>query len=161
MPLGNYTSQFLANIYLDNFDHFVKEKLKAKYYIRYVDDFVILHKSKEQLELWKNSINIFLKRKLKLELHSDKSKIIRLKNGVNFLGFKIFKNHKILKNSSFRLTKKNFYKLNNLVKEDNISEKKFYEKFNGWISHANHGNTYKLRKNFYNFLKNSQKPSYH
>ena len=57
MPLGNLTSQFFANLYLHDLDFFVKHKLKAKYYIRYVDDFVILHLSKEQLEIWKQEIN--------------------------------------------------------------------------------------------------------
>ena len=61
MPLGNLTSQFFANLYLNELDSFVKHKLKAKYYIRYVDDFVILHESKEQLEKWKIAINSFLK----------------------------------------------------------------------------------------------------
>ena len=61
MPLGNLTSQFFANLYLNELDVFAKHKLKAKYYIRYVDDFVILHESKEQLEKWKININNFLK----------------------------------------------------------------------------------------------------
>ena len=78
MPLGNLTSQFFANVYLNELDQFVKHKLKTKYYIRYVDDFVILHSSKEQLENWKKEIEIFLNEKLKLELHPDKSKIINL-----------------------------------------------------------------------------------
>ncbi|OIO41625.1 hypothetical protein COU56_04770 [Candidatus Pacearchaeota archaeon CG10_big_fil_rev_8_21_14_0_10_31_9] len=65
MPLGNLTGQFFANLYLNELDVFVKHKLKAKYYIRYVDDFVALHKSKEQLEKWKKQINDFLKEKLK------------------------------------------------------------------------------------------------
>ena len=60
MPLGNLTSQFFANIYLNELDYFVKHELKAKYYIRYVDDFVILHESKEQLQVWKEKINAFL-----------------------------------------------------------------------------------------------------
>lgn len=75
MPLGNLTSQFFANVYLHELDRFVKHELKAKYYIRYVDDFVILHKSKSQLEIWKEEINNFLNNKLNLELHPDKSKI--------------------------------------------------------------------------------------
>ena len=67
IPLGNLTSQFFANVYLNELDYFVKHKLKCKYYIRYVDDFVILHSSKKQLEEWKIEINNFLKERLKLE----------------------------------------------------------------------------------------------
>ena len=66
MPLGNLTSQFFANIYLNELDYFVKHTLKAQFYIRYVDDFVILHNSKEQLEAWKKQIDNFLASKLKL-----------------------------------------------------------------------------------------------
>ena len=67
MPLGNLTSQFFANIYLNELDYFVKHKIKAKYYIRYVDDFIILHQSKEQLEEWKIKIDEFLQKELKLK----------------------------------------------------------------------------------------------
>ena len=77
MPLGNYTSQFFANVYLNGLDYFVKHELKAKYYIRYVDDFVILHRSKKRLEYFKKRIIEFLK-EIKLEPHSEKSDIIPL-----------------------------------------------------------------------------------
>ena len=90
MPLGNLTSQFFANIYLSELDYFIKHKLNAKYYIRYVDDFVILHDSKSQLEIWKNEIDNFLRDKLKLELHPQKSKIISLSRGIDFVGFRNF-----------------------------------------------------------------------
>lgn len=73
MPLGNLTSQFFANVYLNELDQFVKHKLKAKYYIRYVDDFVILHNNKQTLEKYKEQINNFLKT-IKLELFYKTSK---------------------------------------------------------------------------------------
>ncbi|MFC1682443.1 RNA-directed DNA polymerase, partial [Nanoarchaeota archaeon] len=97
MPLGNLTSQFFANVYLNELDQFVKHKLKAKYYIRYVDDFVILHKSKEQLYNWKKEIYKFLKEKLKLELHPDKSQVISLSKGIDFVGFRNFYYFKLLR----------------------------------------------------------------
>jgi len=90
MPLGNLTSQFFANVYLNELDYFAKHKLKAKYYIRYVDDFIILHKSKLQLEKWKQEINEFLKKELKLELHQEKSRILPLSRGIDFVGFRNF-----------------------------------------------------------------------
>ena len=65
MPLGNLTSQFFANIYLDEFDHFVKQQLKAKYYLRYVDDFVILHISQKVLVKWKTKIEEFFEKNLR------------------------------------------------------------------------------------------------
>ena len=97
MPLGNLTSQFFANVYLNESDYFIKHKLKVKYYIRYVDDFVILYESKEQLEKWKEEIDKFLKEKLKIELHTQKSRIIHLSKGVDFVGFRNFYHHKLLR----------------------------------------------------------------
>ena len=84
MPLGNLTSQFFANVYLNELDYFVKHKLKAKFYIRYVDDFVILHNSKDQLKKWKVDINKFLRDKLKLKLISQK-KAFAQKKALNTL----------------------------------------------------------------------------
>ncbi len=102
MPLGNLTSQFFANVYLSELDYYVKHNLRAKYYMRYVDDFIILHRSKEKLLLYKWLINNFLKQRLKLELHPDKSKIIPLHNGVNFLGFREFYCYKLPRKSNLR-----------------------------------------------------------
>ena len=75
MPLGNYTSQFFANVYLNKLDYFVKHTLRVKYYLRYVDDFVILDSDREKLERYKNCINEFL-HTLGLKLYSTKSRII-------------------------------------------------------------------------------------
>ena len=97
MPLGNLTSQFFANVYLNELDFFVKHKLKIKYYIRYVDDFVVLHYSKQQLKIWKEKMNQFLKNELKLELHPEKSKIVLLGGGVDFVGFRNFYQFKLLR----------------------------------------------------------------
>lgn len=100
MPLGNLTSQFFANVYLNELDYFIKHKLKIKYYIRYVDDFVIFCKKKIMLMYYKNKISNFLKIHLKIELHPEKSKIFPIKKGATFLGFRIFYYHKLLKKSN-------------------------------------------------------------
>ena len=108
MPLGNLTSQFFANVYLHELDHFVKLELKAKYYLRYVDDFVLFSNSREILICNKSKIDLFLKERLLLELHPNKSKIIKLKRGVDFLGLKIFPKHKLLKKSNLRKFKRRY-----------------------------------------------------
>ncbi len=102
MPLGNLTSQFLANVYLNELDYFVKHKLKAKYYIRYVDDLVILHHSREQLEIWKQEINEFLRKELKLELHPEKSYISSLSRGIDFVGFRNFYYFRLLRKRNIK-----------------------------------------------------------
>ena len=78
MPLGNWTSQFFANVYLNELDQFVKHVLKVKYYLRYVDDFVILHRSKTTLQEYELQIKLFLQ-VLKLELHPLKCKIVPIR----------------------------------------------------------------------------------
>ena len=144
MPLGNLTSQFFANVYLNELDYFVKHILKVKYYIRYVDDFVILHSSLKQLEIWKFKINIFLKEKLRLELHSEKSKIISLSRGIDFVGFRNFYYFRILR-------KRNIKSILDKIKKYNqglLSYEKMLESFQGWDAYAKWADSFRLRKEF-------------
>ena len=149
MPLGNYTSQFFANVYLNKLDYYIKHNLKVKYYIRYVDDFVILHNQKETLECYKEEINNFLKNNLKLGLHKDKSKIIPLHKGVKFLGFRNFYYYRLLNKSNINKFKRNLL-LRQMKENDYSNDDKFKAKIQGWIAHANHGNTYSLIKKLRN-----------
>jgi len=97
LPLGNLTSQILVNIYMNEFDQFVKHKLKAKYYIRYADDFVILSQDKEWLENLLPQIATFLEEKLKLSLHPKKVSINTLASGIDFIGWVHFPDHRIVR----------------------------------------------------------------
>ena len=146
MPLGNLTSQFFANVYLNELDCFVKHKLKARYYIRYVDDFVILDCNKNRLKRYKEQINQFLIQKLKIELHPDKSKILQIGSRLTFLGFRIFHYHRLLKKSNLRNMRKKFSILLEQYKEHKIDYDTIYDFFEGWFAYAKHANTYKLRK---------------
>ena len=87
LPIGNLTSQFFANVYLDELDQFVKHQLRAKYYYRYVDDWVILNKSSQVLNEQFVAIQDFLREKLKLELHPFKKRIAPIHQGIDFIGF--------------------------------------------------------------------------
>ena len=142
MPLGNLTSQFFANIYLNELDYFVKHKLRAKFYIRYVDDFVILHNLRERLEIWKKQIDNFLNEKLILELHKEKSKIVPLSEGIDFVGFRNFYYFKLLRKRNIR---KMFSKVNKF-KGKKLNYKQITEIFQGWNAYAKWANTFKLRK---------------
>ncbi|MEM4259433.1 MAG: RNA-directed DNA polymerase [Candidatus Pacearchaeota archaeon] len=142
MPLGNLTSQFFANVYLNELDYFVKHELKAKYYIRYVDDFAILHNSREPLERWKTQINAFLREKLKIELHPDKSRVIPLSKGIDFVGFRNFYYYKLLRKRNIRNI---IYKIRQF-KEGLIPKEKILESFQGWNAYARWANSYKIRK---------------
>ncbi|MFA6274410.1 MAG: reverse transcriptase/maturase family protein [Candidatus Paceibacterota bacterium] len=111
LPLGNLTSQLLVNIYMNEFDKFVKRELKVKYYIRYADDFVILSEDKKYLENILEIMKEFLENNLKLKMHSDKIFIKTIYSGVDFLGWIHFPEHRTLrtstKNRMFRNFKKN------------------------------------------------------
>jgi RNA-directed DNA polymerase len=146
MPLGNLTSQFFANVFLNELDQFVKHKLKAKFYIRYVDDFVILHRNKETLETYKEKIKDFLKT-LKLELHPDKSKIISLNNGVAMLGYRVFYHYKLLRKSNLRKSYRNISEKIKLVEDNVLPYDSLLDALNGWFGYAMWANTCKLRKN--------------
>ena len=151
MPIGNLTSQFFANVYLDELDKFVKHNLKAKYYIRYVDDFVILHSSKEQLVIWKSQIEEFLRKELKLELHPEKSKIISLSKGIDFVGFRNFYHFKLLR-------KRNIKNMEHKIKKfsrGEIEQEKMAEIFQGWNAYAKWANAFSTReKIFLEIIKN-------
>ena len=130
LPLGNLTSQLLVNIYMNEFDQFVKHKLKAKYYIRYADDFVILSHDKNLLLDNIRYIVCYLNEKLKLSLHPDKVFIKTLSSGVDFLGWVHFPYHKVLRTSTRRRMLKN------------LSEKSL----TSYLGMLRWGNTYKIIK---------------
>ncbi len=146
MPLGNLTSQFFANVYLNELDQFVKQQLKVKYYLRYVDDFIILHPSPLFLGECKQKIHDFLHQKLALNLHSDKSKIICLSRGVHFLGFKVFLHHKLIKKKNMLHFYRKCDEKSAAYKERKIQYDSIYDFMEGWIAYVKNANTFKARK---------------
>lgn len=145
LPLGNYTSQFLANVYLNELDYFIKHKLKSKYYIRYVDDFVILHRNKIRLEYLKRRIEEFLV-SLELKLHPDKCKILPLRNGINFLGYRIFYRYILLRQRNIKHFKKKLEQNLELYKQGLIDKENLSCRIEGWMGYAKFANTYRLRE---------------
>jgi len=141
MPLGNLTSQFFANVYLHELDFFVKHKLCIKYYVRYVDDFAVLHDSKLQLEIWKSKISAFVQDNLSLKLHKDKSKITSLSRGIDFVGFRIFYYFKLLRLRNINIMRFRIFQF----KEREISEEKILESFQGWNAYAIWADSFRLR----------------
>ncbi len=96
IPIGNLSSQFFANVYLDRLDQFVKHALRARRYVRYVDDFVLVHHDRRQLEAWRDAIADFLARELQLKLKPD-IRLRRIETGVDFLGYIVRPTHKIVR----------------------------------------------------------------
>lgn len=134
LPLGNLTSQLLINIYMNDFDQFVKHKLKLKYYVRYADDFVVLSESKSYVDSQLTKISEFLENRLKLSLHPDKVFIKTLASGVDFLGWVHFPHHRVLRTATKR----------RMFKRLKRSRKK--ETTTSYLGLLKHGNTYKLVK---------------
>jgi retron-type reverse transcriptase len=134
LPLGNLTSQLLVNVYMNGFDQYIKRELKIKYYIRYVDDFVILSEDKKYLEDLLQYIVVFLEEKLKLQLHPDKVFIKTLASGVDFLGWVHFPRHRVLRTATKRRMLRNL--------RDNPSE----ESKQSYLGMLSHGHTNKLKR---------------
>jgi len=134
LPLGNLTSQLLTNIYMNEFDQFVKHGLKAKYYIRYADDFVFLSEDRKYLENLIPQIQTFLQDHLKLELHPGKMFIKTLSSGVDFLGWVHFSDHRVLRTATKR---RMFRHLGVGLPSD--------ERVQSYLGLLSHGNTQKLQ----------------
>jgi hypothetical protein len=112
VPIGNYLSQFFANLYLTYFDHWVKEELKCKYYFRYADDIVILGNDKNYLRNVLVSIKLYLKQVLNLELKPNYQIFPVESRGIDFVGYKFCHTHVLLRKS----IKMRMFRLINLYK---------------------------------------------
>ena len=108
IPIGNYTSQYYANIYLDKLDKYIKYELGIKYYIRYMDDMVLMVKSREECKIVMDKIRIFRNSKLHLELN-EKSRYYPSSLGVNFCGYRIYETHMLVRNRCKLEMRKKFY----------------------------------------------------
>ena len=139
LPLGNLTSQLLVNIYMNEFDQYIKHKLKIKHYVRYADDFVFLSNNKLQLIKTFRYIERFLRKNLNLQLHPNKVFIKTLSSGADFLGWVNFARHRVLRNTTKRRMLKN---LENNPKEDTRQS---------YLGMLRWGNTHKLKKEYRDF----------
>ena len=152
IPIGNYTSQYFANIYLNELDHFVKEELHIPFYMRYMDDFILLVKTKEEAKEYKERIARFLKEHLDLELN-EKSRYYPSKMGVDFCGYRIFETHILLRRRSKNKIKGLIKSWNQFYNEDVLNFEKVLQRWNSWRGHAKHANSYNLRKKYLNKIE--------
>lgn len=144
LPIGNLTSQIFANVYMNEFDQFVKRELKAAYYVRYTDDFVVLSHDESELEPMLGKMENFLKESLKLSLHPEKVIIRKPHQGVDFLGYVIFPHHILLRARTRRRMIRKLKEKTLMLKEGQISEETLDASLRSYLGVMSHADAYRL-----------------
>ncbi|MFH0992111.1 MAG: reverse transcriptase/maturase family protein [bacterium] len=148
LPIGNLTSQFFANVYLNPLDHFIKEVLQCKHYIRYVDDFVLFSEEKQQLQRWKEEIESWLE-SLRLTLHPKKTRVLPVNVGLSFLGHRVFPEFLLLNKDNVLRFKRRLKKMSAGLVSGNVTMEHHRSSIASWEGHAKFSNTYRLRKKIF------------
>jgi retron-type reverse transcriptase len=154
LPIGNLTSQFFANLYLNELDYFIKFNLRRRHYIRYMDDFLVFGNDKGQLLEIKEKIRGFLNDKLELQLHEGKSQIFKTKHGLKFLGFRLFKDYRRLTSDNVRRFRKRLKGFTYLFENDKMGQDQICDSVRCWVAHSKYADTKGLRLNIWNELVN-------
>ncbi len=137
LPIGNLVSQWSANLYLSELDYFVKHRLKVKYYVRYMDDFILLSNDKKSLHAHRREIEKFLWNVLRMKLN-PKSDIYPASRGIDFLGYRIWTTHRLMRKSSlFRATRR-FKKLSGLYAQGLVTLLQARSSVMSWLGHCRH-----------------------
>lgn len=156
MPIGNLTSQLFANIYLNELDQFCKHELHAHFYVRYMDDVIILSDSKKQLAEWKEDIAAFLDDNLHLDLN-QKTAIRPITLGIDFVGYKIWATHRKLKQQTARRMIRHVAVMSDLLARGEMSRAEFDRVAASYRGVLQHCNSYGLRTKLNAIYKNSTK----
>lgn len=137
LPIGNLISQWSANLYLGELDYFIKHRMKVKHYVRYMDDFILLHNDKKQLHAWRREIEAFLSNRLRMKLN-PKSDIYPVNRGIDFLGYRIWPSHRLMRKSTlFRATRR-FKKLSALYALGLVTLQHVRASVMSWLGHCKH-----------------------
>ncbi len=151
LPIGNLTSQFFANVYLNGFDHFVKEELKARKYLRYVDDFALFSDDRGFLAEARLAVEEYLE-KLRLKIHPIKSQLFETKYGVNFLGFRVLPNCIRVRTENLKRAKRRLRQMQKDYISGKINLEQISQSMQSWFAHLEHGDTWKLRQQIFTSL---------
>lgn len=145
IPIGNLTSQLFANIYLNELDQFMKHCLRVRYYLRYMDDFLILDFDKQKLRQIKKEIREFVENKLKLKMHPKKANISLVGEGIDFLGYRIFGNYRLLRKSTVKRFIKRTKVYQKKLSKSLMTEEKFTDSLRSWLNYAKYADSWRLR----------------
>jgi retron-type reverse transcriptase len=149
LPIGNLTSQHFANLYLDELDHFVKESLRVKGYVRYMDDFVLFGASKEMLHQQLNSVRNLIRERLELTLKPSSIRIAPVDQGLAFLGFRVFPGSVRLDRRKWARFRRRVRSLEAAFVEGAIDEAELSARVGCMIAHLQHGDTLAARRRFF------------
>lgn len=145
LPIGNLTSQFWANVYLNELDKFVKRRLKCRRYIRYVDDFLLFGDDKRTMHTWREAVIAFLRR-LRLTLHEGRAQVFPVTEGVPFLGFRVYPTHRRLKQANGKAFRRRLKGLAHAYTAGKIEWGELNASVLGWVNHVRYGDTWGLRR---------------
>lgn len=145
LPIGNLTSQFWANVYLNELDQFIKRRLHVRAYVRYVDDFLLFSGDKAELWAWKRALVDYLA-SLRLTLHERESTVYPTATGIPFLGLRLYPGHRLLKRKNGVAFQKRFLKWRKQVRRGELEMGKLRERVQGWVAHAQNADTWGLRR---------------
>jgi retron-type reverse transcriptase len=148
LPIGNLTSQFFANCYLNGFDHFVKEQLKATRYLRYVDDFALFSDDYGFLRDARDAIANYLTT-LRLRIHPIKSQLFETRMGANFVGFRVLPDRIRVRNDNLRRARLRLRQLQTAYSNGKIDLKRLNQSIQSWVAHLEHGDTWRLRQDIF------------
>lgn len=148
LPVGNLTSQFFANIYLGGFDHFVKEDLKIRRYVRYVDDFALFGDDREQLQEARAALEDYLAG-LRLKIHPIKSQLFQTRHGANFLGFRVLPDRIRVRAANLRRTRRALERMQADYRAGRTSLEKLGQAMQSRAAHFAHGDTWHLREKLF------------
>ncbi len=146
LPIGNLTSQFWANVYLNRFDHFVRRELKCRAYVRYVDDFLLFGDDLEQLYAWRAAI-IETMASLRLTIHEERAQVFPVSSGVPFLGFRLYPDHRRVKSRKVIAYRR---KLRRILSGD-FTYAGLTSSVQGWVNHVRYADSWGLRRAMFDF----------
>ena len=151
LPIGNLTSQFFANVYLNGFDHFVKEQLKAAKYLRYVDDFALFSDDRGFLSEARLAIEDYLAG-LRLKIHPIKSQLFETRQGPSFVGFRVLPDRIRVRSKNLRRARSRLRRLQKDYVRGQISCQQLTQSLQSWGAHLKHGDTSRLRQDIFDAL---------
>lgn len=150
VPIGNLTSQLFANVYMNEFDQFIKQELRVKNYVRYTDDFIIVSTDKAELEQLLTPIEKFLQESLRLELHPGKIQVTKYHKGVDFLGYVQFPHHRLMREKSEQRMMRKISHAAYFYRHGAIDDARMNATLQSYLGVLSHADAYRLSENLKN-----------